>query len=150
MPDPGRRFADRREPTESVGPYTFDVPGLAAGEEWILNLREYEENGTRGYYVVLSEAGYDVAQIENRSNEPLEIMINEVNRLTVPANTQETEEQSGMYDFRITNLGGAAVAADDVRLTILKEGYGADDAARATRGNPVAQVIENLTGVRLG
>lgn len=138
MPDPKGAFSERNSNPDGVGPYDFIVGedigngDLQAGDSEILNLREYEENGTVGYYTVLSEAGYDNIMVENQdSGNNIRVNINEVGDLSVPANTIQSNQQKGMYRFEVKNVGSTTIASGDIILTIKQSGYGANEAARA-------------------
>lgn len=146
MPDPKPRYENRHKPVEGAGPFLFDVGTLAAGETFRLNLRGHEENGIRGYYVAISEAGYDVLEVENPSGERLTVTINETADYPVSPNNTKEVTMEGIYDVHLENIG--ANAADDLRLSVLQTGHGADEAAReAKREPPIRGVIRKFTGI---
>lgn len=156
MPDPAEPFGRRRSDPNGVGPFRFvygtdfGSGSLAAGARATLDLRELVENGTAGYYVVLSEAGYDSLEVENRDvNNPVLVEVNEHWQFAVPANTISGIDQAGMYRVTVENEGATAIASGDLVIEIAKSPFGADDAARQRAAQPpIAAVIEKFTGLR--
>lgn len=147
MPDPNQRYGQRQVPTHGAGPYQFDVPDIAAGGRYRLNLREYEENGTRGYYTVISEAGYDNVTIDNESNVRLLVTLNENAQFPVVPNQTRSLDREGTYDIEIQNQSDTD-AAVGVSLTIERSPYGADNAERDRRTEPLARsLLRNFTGI---
>lgn len=155
MPDPKQSYGQRNAPIQGAGPYQFQVGGdfgtgdLPPGETATLDLREYEENGTVGYYVVISESGYNSVQIRNDASESLQVQVNETWNFDVPPSTIQTLEQEGMYRFTVKNLGDInPVAAQDVTLTITREAYGADAKARREAESPAwRNMLRNQLGI---
>lgn len=148
MADPNTPFSERNSNPEGVGPYTFELPELQPGETYTLNLRDRE----RGRFVVLSPAGYDNATIKNQSDvATIDVLINEATSYPIAPNTEPTIGMSGQYRYDITNTqesGGTVIDAGDVQLTILKEAYGADEAARSRQQEgPIRKVVRHFTGV---
>lgn len=149
MPDPSIPFGERDVPIDGAGPYTFDAPQLAPGDRFRINLREYEENGTVGYYTVLSEAGYDTLSIENPTNAQLTVTVNENGKYPIAGNQSRSIEQRGIYEFAIKNESATVTTnAGDVKATILQSGYDSDVSARERRREPpIRKVIRKFTGV---
>lgn len=146
MPDPNARYGDRQVPTHGVGPYSFDVPSLAAGESWRINFREYEENGTKGYYTVLSESGFNVVEVVNATSQPLTITVNEAADYRAVGDSVRSITHDGAYVVEITNTGSGS--ADDVTLTTLQTGMNADQQAKKMQSEPpVRRVIRKFTGI---
>jgi len=155
MPDPAVAYSERKVDPEGVGPFDFRLgtdfgtTPLSASSRAVLDLREYAENGTKGYYTVLSEVGYDELQIENRDpDNPIKVEINESAATRVPANTVQSLETRGMYRWDVVNAGSTDIAQDDVILEINKSPYGADEQARdRRRENPLRSVVRQFTGI---
>lgn len=146
MPDPNTRYGNRQVPTHGSGPYTWDLPSIAAGDSWRLNLREYEEHGTKGYYTVISESGYNEVEVVNATSQPLRIELNDTNTYRAVSDSVRSIGHDGTYVVKIANEGTGS--ADDVSLTILQSGMSADTAAKKEAGDPpLRRVIRNFTGL---
>lgn len=146
MPDPNARYGQRQNPTHGAGPYTFDVPDLAAGDAWSINLREYEKYGTKGYYTVISEAGFDNIEIINSTSQPLDVTLNETNSYRAVSDSVRSITHDGTYTVRIYNDGTGT--ASDVTLSILNTGMTADKAAKDRASeSPARRIIRNFTGL---
>lgn len=148
MADPKQTFSDRQSDPEGVGPFTFSVPELAPGESHTINLRER----SGGRFVVLSPAGYDSLTIKNlNATATLNLTVNEATEYPIAPNTEPSIGLNGQYRYDITNTepdGGATVSAGEVRLTVLKEAFGADAQARKSRSEgPVRKVVRHFTGI---
>lgn len=146
MPDPNTRYGNRQVPTHGAGPYTFDVPSLAAGDSWRIDLREHEENGTKGYYTVISESGYNHVEVVNSTSHPLRVTLNETNSYRTVSDSVRSIEHDGTYVIEIRNEGSGS--ADDVSVTFLQSGMSADTAAKKEASEPpVRRVIRRFTGL---
>jgi hypothetical protein len=146
MADPNSSYGNRRVPTHGVGPYEFQVPDLDPGDTHIIDLREKEENGTKGYYTVLSEAGYDVVEIGNQTSQRLTATLNEVNNYPVFSNSVRGIDHEGTYRIEVKNNGTGT--ASNVTVTIEQSGYNSDQQAKDERSkSPFAKVINHFTGL---
>lgn len=146
MADPDAAFGNRNVPTHGVGPYEFEVPSLDPGDSYRLDLREYEENGTRGYYTVLSEAGYDEIEIGNQTSHRLSAEINDVNHYPVFPDTVRGIKHDGTYVVTVTNNGTGT--ASDIVITIEQTGYDTDTQAKERRTEgPARKLIRKFTGL---
>jgi len=149
--DPAQSYPNRRSPPDGVGPYQTggrlpEVPALAVGERFRLDLRAYEN----GRYVALSPAGYDSVSVTNLSGRTLRVELNDgAQSYVVGANTARAFTLSGAYVVEVVNTGSSPVSnAGDVTVEVQKEPLGADEAARKrARKGPVAQVVEHFTGL---
>lgn len=154
MPDPSNSFSERNSPLHGAGPYQFNpadfgVATLNPGVSATLDLREYEENGTKGYYTVISEKGYNVLQVRNSGTADLSVEVNETWNIDVPAASIQTLSQPGMYRFRIRNEDTVnSLPSKDVSIQIQQEAFGSDDKARSDVSDPVwKRVIKGQLGL---
>lgn len=146
MPDPNARYGKRQNPTHGAGPYTFDLPSLAAGDSWRIDLREYEEYGTKGYYTVISEAGFDNIEVINSTSQPLNISLNETNTYRAVSDSIRSITHDGTYTVEVRNDGTGS--ADEVTLSILNTGMTADKQAKDRASeSPARRMIRNWTGL---
>jgi hypothetical protein len=154
MGDPATNFSARQSPAEGVGPYRtgeeFDeVPALAVGEFYRLNLRRYEN----GRYVALSPAGYDSVTVVNNSGQALAIRVNDgAGSYTVPGNVTKSFGITGTYSVEVENIGTDALSnPGEAIIELQKEPLGADEKARRdARQSTLGSVVENFTGLPVG
>jgi hypothetical protein len=133
------------------GPWVFDVPELTAGESWVLDLRNREFRNQPRYFRRFLPL--DSAQVTNLNDTAaVEVEYNGLYQDVVPPNVVEGYSETGITGVRIRNLDASAtIAAGDVRVTLEKTPFDADDAARAdAERSAVSKVVENLTGLPLG
>lgn len=130
-----------------AGPWQF-VPetDLAPGESYVLNFRD-EEKGRYKKWLP-----FDVAQVTNLDgSNAVTVTYNGIFEDTVVPNASETFSQQSVTKVRLTNAGSTTITADDLRVSVKKEPYGADDHARAqAQQGPAAQMIQKFTGLSLG
>lgn len=133
------------------GPWVFELPELQPGETFTKKLRNAEYNGQKGWFK--KYLPIETAQVTNLDDtSPIRVVFNGTYPDDIPPNVSETYEQIGVASFEVTNRSDSAViSADDVTVTLLKEAYGADEAARQSAQKGVVQkVSENLFGVGPG
>lgn len=134
-----------------AGPWSFDVPELAPGESFDLDLRNMEFNGERRYFRKFLPM--DTAQVTNLSADAaVRVTINGQFSDVVPPNVVEGYEDQTITHVRIENLSGSAtISAGDVVLTLERTPYNADDRARDEASKPpAAGVIKKFTGLDVG
>lgn len=134
--------------TEGAGPWVFEVPALAAGETWYLDLPNMKYNKTKRYFS--KYLPLDQSQVSNESTETVDVEYNGVFTQRVLSNQIETFDNAGVRTVLVENKGSQGIAAGEVAVELVKEPYNADKAARERKErSPVADVIEKFTGVGL-
>lgn len=141
-----RRMTDNAA-ENGAGPFLFDVPELAAGESWVADLRNREYNGTKGGFRKFMP--FDTSQVTNESTDvPLRVEYNGQYEQYVVANTQESFEKAGITEVRVTNAGSVALAKGDAHVELVREPFGADEAARRdAQTGVIGKVSRKLTGL---
>lgn len=132
-------MSTKDERVRGGGPWQFTGPALDPGDSWVLDFRNMEHNGTKGYFKKWMP--FDVAQVTNPSNEYVEAHYNGQFTDTVVPNAVETFEDQAVTYVRIHALASntGTIAEGDIRVSVKKEPYGADDAARENREKPWLQ-----------
>lgn len=135
---------------EPAGPFTFESIALDPGDRWRVWLRS-EQNGRYRRYLP-----FDSLLVKNYdANNRIQLYVNgggpNVPRVDVDPSGKDSYDESGVSAFVVENLGGSTIAAEDVTVTVKKDGYGADERAReAKQQGPVSQIVEHVSGLRLG
>lgn len=126
----------RDETLRGGGPWQFKAPSLSPGDTWDLDFRNMTHNGTKGYFKKWMP--FDLAQVTNASSEYVEVTYNGQYSDTVVPNAVETFDNQGVtfVSVHAPSSNSGTISADDVRVSVKREPYNADDAAREDRGRP--------------
>lgn len=146
MADPNSPFSERQSNPAGVGPFTFGVGNVPAGERAIFNLREME----KGRYVTASPKGFDTIEVTNNNTSvALRIEINEARSFGVPPNSIQSFTAEGMYRFDVWNEHDTTALSDgEATLEVAKEPLGADEQARTeATESPLRGVLNHWTGL---
>lgn len=125
-----RRVSDDDPQVTGGGPWEFDVPALAVGESWLLDLRNREKGTYRRYLPM------ETLQVTNESTESIGISINGIGGDRVPSSSVESYGDAGVERVEVTNNGSNATAAGGVVVTVKAEPFDADEQARRERSQP--------------
>ena len=141
--------SNSKNPTETIGPITIDIPALAAGDSHTINLRQRERNGRKGWF--RPYLPMDSLQLTNQSAVDLEVSVNGTFSDLVVSNAVESYDDAGVVSLTVTNLSGStSTSGGEVTAAVSRTPYDADDAAREQLGRSQAsQIIEKFTGVQL-
>lgn len=137
MPRDQRRKRRDAQRIEGGGPWQFDSPALDPDEAWTLDFRNMTYNGQTGWFRRWLPLSY--AQITNLdAGNALTVEYNGQFQDFVVPNAVESFDNQGITRLSVRNEGADAIAAGDVKVSVGREPYGADDAARErARGGPV-------------
>lgn len=130
-----------------AGPWQFEPDAdLAPGESYVLNFRDEEKGRYRKWLP------FDVAQVTNLDgSNAVTVTYNGIYEDTVVPSATETFSQQAVTKVRVTNAGGTTISKSDLKVSVKKEPYGADERARdQARQGPAAQLVQKFTGLSLG
>lgn len=141
-------MSDNINREEGGGPWLLDLDGdLAPGEFEVFNLESMEYNGRKGYF--RPWLPLDTVLVKNLdTGNDLKVTYNGQYESVVEANAADTYGDVGVVRFRVENLGGSTVAAEDVVIQGSVEPYGADDQAlEQKQRSPLEKAARNLIGL---
>jgi len=135
-------------PVEGAGPFLFQAPELAPGESFHVDLENVEFNGRKR--ALRKYVPFDEAAITNDANDAAVLSTyNGQYDSKVRANTAKSFDRQGVSSVEVTNISGSAtIPADAVTVEVVKEPYGADEAAlEGKKQHPVSSIVQGVTGV---
>lgn len=134
---------DTRE--AGAGPFTFEPPALDPGEAWRIDLEE-TENGRYFRYVP-----FDSVLIKNYdSSNRIDVEVNGRTNANVDIDPSGKDSYSevDIRTLRVINRGTGTIAEGDITLSVKRDPYDADDAARAEQNRgPIERIIRNNIGL---
>jgi hypothetical protein len=133
-------------PAEGAGPFLFEAPELASGESYRIDLRNVEVNGKKR--ALRRYVPFDSVSVSNASEaSAVLVTYNGQYDTRIFPNTTESFSRQGVAEVVVTNTSSTTIDAEDITVEVLREPYGADDAARDKRKRgPVSEIFENFTG----
>jgi hypothetical protein len=136
---------DRETRQAGAGPFTFEPPALDPGESWRIDL-EKTDKGRYFRYVP-----FDVVLVKNYdSSNRIDVQINGRTNAAVDIdpNGKDSYGEVPIRTLRVINRGTGTIAEGDVTLSVKRDPFDADDAARveADRG-PIERIIRNNIGL---
>jgi hypothetical protein len=140
------------EPTKSerldgAGPFTFESPELDPGEAWRTDLTAIRKGKLRRFvpFDTLLVKNYDTG---NRIIMEINGQSANLPEVDIDPSGKDSYEETPIRLFRIINKGTGTIAAGNVTVSVKRDPYGSDDAARAEamRG-PLTRIIRNNLGL---
>jgi hypothetical protein len=128
-----------------AGPFTFESPELGPGESWRIDLESVE----KGRYLKYSP--FDQMLVKNYdSGNRVDVEINgrTGSKVDIDPNGKDAYSETDVRTFRVINRGTGTISAGDVTISVQRDPFDADDAARQEANrSPVEKVARNLIGL---
>lgn len=126
-----------------AGPWTFESPALDPDEPWSIDLESWEKGKIRRHMPA------DEMLVKNYDPDSrIDVVINGTSRVDVDPNGKDSYDETKIRLFKVVNRGGTVIDAGDVTLTLRKDPYDADEAARERKQTPPLQrVVKSKLGL---
>lgn len=135
-----------------TGSFSYYVDEIEPNKTFRLDLPNRQEGGTSGY--LRKFLPFDEVVVYNDNPEPVNVRVSKsrtdgrAHEFTVPRNSEKAVDKLPITDVQLTNLSLDTLT--DIRVTVTKEEYDADEEARRERDKgTLEQVVRHITGANL-
>lgn len=125
------------------GPFTFESPTLASGEEWHLRLKQRDKGRYKRHlpFDEILAKNYDA---DNR----VTIHLNGIYEMDLDPGGKDSDDSIGVARLVVENKGNTQIDAKDVTISLKNHPYDADDRAREIKERgPIEGFVKSKMGL---